>query len=295
MAVESMTGFATAAADTAAGRFQLDMRAVNGRSLDVKLRLPPGFEIAEPVMRRRVGERIARGNVQANLSLQGSGERAGVRIDADLFRVLAREARQVAAEMGMPAPAPDAILAMRGVVTTDEAPVPVDDALVAALLDLTDQALDGLVASRRAEGASLSAILCGHLDGIERLVAAALSDPDSRPEAIRARLLAQIERLLSTGDKDSLDPARLNAEAAIMAVKADIREETDRLTAHVAAARSLLAQGGAIGRKLDFLSQEFNREANTLCSKSASTTLTAIGLDLKSAIDQLREQVQNIQ
>lgn len=295
MSVESMTGFATATADTGAGRFQLDIRSVNGRSLDVKLRLPNGFEAAETAMRRRIGERIARGNVQATLSLQGATERSGVRIDGDLFRALAAKVHDLAAEAGLPAPTSDAILAIRGVITTDDAPVPVDEALVARLADLTDQALDGLVASRRAEGASLAGILAGHLDAIESLVAAALADPASQPEAIRARLAGQLDRLLAATDKDSLDPGRLNAEAALLATKADVREETDRLTAHVAAARTLLSEGGAIGRKLDFLSQEFNREANTLCSKSASAGLTAIGLDLKSAIDQLREQVQNIQ
>ena len=141
----------------------------------------------------------------------------------------------------------------------------------------------------------MAAIVAAHIDAIEKLTDRAIADPGSQPEAIRDRLAAQIDALLAGRSPDALDPARLNAEAAVLASKADTREELDRLAAHVAAARALLAQGGAIGRKFDFLAQEFNREANTLCAKSASTTLTAIGLELKSAIDQLREQVQNLQ
>ncbi len=296
MALESMTGFGSATAESPAGRFQVDLRSVNGRSLDIKLRLPPGFEGAEPVLRRRMGERLARGNLQATVTLNAEAARAPVRIDADLFRHFASQARQLADESALASPSTDAILAMRGVVTTDDVePTMVDEAVISALLALMDEALDALITARRAEGRSLLAILSGHLNQIEALVDAAISDPESQPAAIKRRLTQQIERLLAPTDTDGLDPARLNAEAAMLAVRADIREETDRLTSHVAAARALLAEGGAVGRKLDFLAQEFNREANTLCAKSSSSALTAIGLDLKSAIDQLREQVQNIQ
>ncbi len=294
--IQSMTGFASAARSVGATRLVCEIRSVNGRSLDAKLRLPSGVEAAEPALRKRVSAALARGNVQVSIAVDRAAAAQSARIDATLFRDLAGAAQALAAETGLNPPSADAILAARGVIVTDDGASGLDmESDGAAVIDLVDEALAALVEARIAEGQAMVAAIRAHLDGIDGLVDDAAADPASRPEAIRDRLAEQVERLIGQRDDGPLDPARLNAEAALLATKADIREEIDRLKAHVAAARQLLAKGGVIGRKLDFLAQEFNREANTLCSKSASTELTAIGLELKSVIDQMREQVQNLQ
>ena len=291
--IQSMTGFATAGGAIGGAQLRCDVRSVNGRSLDVKLRLPAGLEAHETAIRKRVGTQIKRGNLQLSIALDAVATCETVTIDADAFRSLATRAMALSVETGLAPPTTDGVLALRGVLVTREADLAgVDGAQIVALVD---EALEGLVAARRTEGAAMVALVAGHVDAIEALVAAAAADPDSQPEAIKARLAEQIDRLLGEVRSEGLDPVRLNAEAAMLAAKADVTEELGRLTAHVAAAREHLAAGGAIGRKLDFLAQEFNREANTLCSKSASSGLTAIGLELKSVIDQLREQVQNLQ
>ncbi|WP_306118676.1 MULTISPECIES: YicC/YloC family endoribonuclease [unclassified Roseitalea] len=293
--IQSMTGFASASAAVGGGRFACDMRSVNGRTLDVKVRLPVGLERLEPVIRKRVGARLARGSVQVAVGLDRAADAAGVDIDADVFRHVASRATALSIETGLAPPTTDGILAVRGVIVSEDQTArlgPDDDT---ALLACVDEALDGLVAARLAEGRALADTVAGHLDTIAALVGRAAADPASTAEAAMTRLSAHVDRLIGDRSDAGLDPARLNAEVAILAAKADVREEIDRLTAHVAAARDMLAQGGPVGRRLDFLAQEFNREANTVCSKSASSGLTAIGLEMKSAIDQLREQVQNLQ
>lgn len=294
--LQSMTGFASAAATIGGAQLVCDIRSVNGRSLDIKLRLPAGLDALETRIRKRAGSRLARGNVQIAVSVDRAGPNQASTIDGPLFRALAVSATALASETGVAPPTADGLLAARGVVVSDDGVTALDPARDAdALLGLVDAALDGLVAARVAEGQEMATAIANHLAAIEGLIARAVADPSSQPEAIRARLAQQIERLLGDQDGTALDASRLNAEAAVLATKADIREETDRLSAHVRAGRDLLASGGVIGRKLDFLAQEFNREANTLCAKSASTELTGIGLELKSAIDQMREQVQNLQ
>lgn len=293
--IQSMTGFASAARAIGPAIVTCDLRSVNGRSLDIKLRLPTGLESLEAPMRKRISGRLARGNTQMSLAIDRTDAQTGTRIDGDAFRRLADEAVMLARAANLPPPTADGILMARGVLIADESAAQLGPDDADEIFALIDEALDGLVGMRRTEGGALAAAVARHLGTIETLVSEAMADPASQPAAVRERLAAQIGRLLDDRSDAALDPVRLNAEAALLATKADIREETDRLLAHVAAARALLAEGGAVGRKLDFLSQELNREANTLCAKSASTGLTAIGLDLKSAIDQLREQVQNIQ
>lgn len=293
--IQSMTGFATARRNISGLETCCDIRSVNGRSLDIKLRLPSGLEALEVPLRKRLGERFARGNLQLTVNTTPSAGTASLAIDSALFRQLARQANQLSAETGLAPPTTDGLLGVRGLVTDETTlavPTP-DDA--DDIADLVNEAATALIKARTAEGAAMAALIAGHIDEIETLVANARAEPASHPDAIKQRLAEQIGKLLNDQSKASLDPARLNAEAALLATKADIEEEIGRLQAHVAAARDLLACGGVIGRKFDFLAQELNREANTLCSKSASAGLTAIGLALKTAIDQLREQVQNLQ
>lgn len=290
--IQSMTGFATARRTIGAVQVNCDIRSVNGRSLDIKLRIPPGLEALEPGLKKRIAGRIARGNMQVSVGAEVTAATVPVAIDADAFRHMAAQAMALSAETGLAPPTTDGLLQVRGVVLTEDGTAslgPDDGAEIDALVDA---ALDALIAARRSEGAAMAALVSEHIATIEALIDRAASEPESQPDAIGARLSAQLERLLAD---TALDPERLNAEAAILAAKADVTEEIGRLKAHVAAARDHLAKGGPIGRKLDFLAQEFNREANTLCSKSASSDLTAIGLELKSVIDQLREQVQNLQ
>lgn len=289
-----MTGFASAVAVGGGVEVVCDIRSVNNKGLDIRLRLPSGLEPLEPAIRRMAGERIARGSIQISLSARSPADAEKGRLDEVWFRALAEAATRLARETAIEPPTADGLLALRGVVATEDAEGRIDpgtagEPCLAAVRD----ALSALVAARVSEGEALRAILSSHIDTIARLTASAEADPASRPEAILARLREQVAALLDTSA--SFDEARLHAEAALLATKADIREEVDRLKAHAASARDMLAEGGAIGRRLDFLAQEFNRETNTICSKSASASLTAIGLDLKAVIDQFREQVQNLQ
>jgi uncharacterized protein (TIGR00255 family) len=229
------------------------------------------------------------------LTLQREAPATVLRINEAVLDAVIAAMNVVALKVDATAPTLDGILAIRGVVETQEA---VDDPdtraqLDAALLAGADAALEALLAAREAEGGAIEDILSGHIGRIEALTEAAEINPARRPEVIRERLRRQVEDLL--GAVPSLDPQRLHQEAVLIATRADIREEIDRLKAHVVQARQMLATGGPIGRRLDFLAQEFNRESNTLCSKSNDVDLTAIGLDLKAAVDQLREQIQNIE
>jgi uncharacterized protein (TIGR00255 family) len=216
-------------------------------------------------------------------------------IDAALLAEIATAARQAAERFGLSPPTLDGLLAVRGIVETVEAG---DDeatlaATAAAMLATLDEAITALVAARRSEGEALRKVLAERLDAIAALTQAADDNPARKPEAVRARLAASVAAL--TGAARGLDEARLHQEALMLAAKADIREELDRLHAHVAAARALLAEGGPVGRRLDFLAQEFGREANTLCAKANDVSLTAQGLELRVQIEQLREQAQNIE
>ncbi|WP_208948151.1 YicC/YloC family endoribonuclease [Segnochrobactrum spirostomi] len=291
----SMTGFARTAGTFHGQGWAWELRSVNGRSLDLRLRLPPGLDGLEAEVRARAGKRLTRGNVTIGLQLEAGAATGRVRLNAQVLDDVLAIAETIRARVGGPLPSAEALMAVRGVIEAGEGTPSEADrtALQTALLAGFDAALDGLVAMRRIEGASVAAALARHVDTIEALTAAATRAPGRTPEAIRARLAADVARLFE--QQPALDEQRLHQEAALLATRADIQEEIDRLQAHVAQAREILAAGGAAGRRLDFLAQEFGREANTLCSKSNDVDLTRIGLDLKAAVDQLREQVQNLE
>jgi uncharacterized protein (TIGR00255 family) len=294
MALCSMTGFARSGGQHEGAQWSWELKSVNGRGLDVKFRLPSGFDVLENKARQQIAQMLQRGNVQVQLAVTRPSTPPTVRINTDLIRSL--QASLV--ENGfVPATAPldlSALMNIRGVVTVEET---IEENGAAALLEPLfagfETALADLVSMRQAEGMQLRPVLLDRINAIEALTQRADQLPGRKAEAIKARLAAQLAALL--GEPNALDPNRLHQEAVLLAGKADIREELDRLVAHCEAARALLQAGGAIGRKLDFLSQEFVREANTLCAKSNDVDLTAIGLDLKAIIEQLREQVQNIE
>ncbi|MCR4282601.1 MAG: YicC family protein [Bauldia sp.] len=295
MPLSSMTGFARADGAGDAYRWTWELRSVNGKGLDIRLRLPAGFEHLEIPARERLGARLSRGNVQAALTAQSQAGATRIRINDEVLAEVVKAMERIAGRIDVQPPTLDGILSVRGVVETievveDEA---VRAALAAGILADLDAALADLAADRLREGAAIAAVLQNRLDEIERLVRAVEASPARTPDAIRARLAEQVAALL--GAAPALDPDRLHQEAVLLAARADVREEIDRLDAHLAAARALLAEGGPVGRRLDFLAQEFNREVNTICSKSNDRAVTALGLELKAAVDQFREQVQNLE
>jgi len=291
-----MTGFARSEGATDVCTWGWEAKSVNGKGLDVRLRYPRGFDFIDVAARDRVAKRFKRGNVSLNLDVNWTQAQASVAVnEVVLAEILATIPKIQAAIPGVRPPSVDGILGLRGVLeqaeddTTDAA----SRALEAVLLDGLDQLLDQLAESRDSEGERMGGVLHDQLASIESLSEDAGELAAMQPDAIRKRLATQIETLVA--DFAVLDPDRLAQEAAIVMTKADVREELDRLTAHIEAARDLLVQDGPVGRRLDFLCQEFNREANTLCSKSSDTDLTRVGLELKAIIEQFREQVQNIE
>lgn len=296
MALQSMTGFSRAAADHDGVSIAWEVKSVNGKSVELRLRLPPGFERLEPAVRQAVQKRFARGNFQATLTLGKAGlQQAQPVVNEAFLKDVAGLAQRLQEQFGVSPASADGLLSLRGVL---DLPEPIENeefraALDAALLVAFDEALTGLETARRAEGEALKALLLGHVDVIEGLALRAEADPSRDPALIRQKLAEQVRLLMEASA--NLDESRLHMEAAFLATKADIREEIDRLKTHVASSRSLLGSAGAVGRKLDFLAQEFNRESNTLCSKSNAATVTAIGLELKAVVDQFREQVQNLE
>jgi uncharacterized protein (TIGR00255 family) len=291
MPIESMTGFARTSASLSGVSIVWEVKSVNGKSLDIRLRLPPGWDRLEQVVRQKMQAAMQRGSLQANLTLDAGAAPAKLVINEALIDELVELASRVSARLALTPPSIAELLNVRGVVEPSEAVAA--EALEPPILAALDIAIRDLKAARTSEGTSLQDILQAHLNEIERLALAAEADPSRQPDAIKARIAESITLL--TDASPSLDESRLNAEALFIATRADIREELDRLKAHVKSARQLLTQGGAVGRKLDFLAQEFNREANTLCSKSNAASITAIGLELKSVVDQFREQVQNLE
>lgn len=290
-----MTGFARADGADAAYRWIWELRSVNGKGLDIRLRLPPGFEHLEAAAREHIGAGLVRGNVQATLTMQSEMGSGRIKInDAVLTEVIAAM-RRIGERIEVQPPTLDGILSVRGVMETVDAAEGEESraALAARILMDLDTALAALVVERVREGSAIAVVLQSRLSEIERLTRAAEASPARTPEAIRTRLSEQIAVLMESAP--TLDPDRLHQEAALLATRADIREELDRLDAHIAAARSLLKEEGAVGRRLDFLAQEFNREVNTLCSKSNDRALTTIGLELKALVDQFREQIQNLE
>jgi uncharacterized protein (TIGR00255 family) len=294
MSVTSMTGFARRDGSAGPIRFGWEIRSVNGRGLDLRFRIPPGYEAVEIKAKALAGERLARGNVSAALTVSRDSAAGRYVIDTELLDRLVDVARRYEQAPGLAPSSVAALLTVRGVVELGEtaADEQVQAGTEADLVQAFGAVLDDLVAARRGEGASLAVLLRGQVDEIERLAGEAEALPSRSLEAIRERLAEQISVLLG---REDLDQARLHQEAALLATRADVREEIDRLRAHVSQARELLGSGGAVGRRLDFLAQEFNREANTLCSKSGDTALTRIGLSLKAVVDQFKEQVQNVE
>ncbi|EHH08592.1 hypothetical protein ATCR1_00325 [Agrobacterium tumefaciens CCNWGS0286] len=295
MTLQSMTGFARSEGTSGRYRWAWELRSVNGKGLDVRLRLPTGLEALETALREIAGEHLSRGNIQAGLTLAIAENRLEAVINRDaLAAVLAlkKELGDVVEDKPLSF---DTLLTLRGLVDFREAE---DDAEAQTtrnsdVLAGFAVAVEKLKDMREREGASLFAILSGHINRIKQLVDIIENDPSRQPEQIAARLAQQIS-LIGDG-LHGLDRDRLHAEAALIATKADLREEIDRLHAHVQASRELLTNGGPVGRKLDFLAQEFNRESNTICSKSNASAVTAAGIELKVVIDQFREQVQNLE
>ena len=295
MPLSSMTGFARASGEHQGLFWQWEIKSVNGKALDVRLRLPQGFEALETPVRAALANAFRRGNLQVSLSVSGQLARETVRLNQDILDRLVSAGEALRERIGGEALRADVLLSIKGVVGGTS--VPEDEAQIerrhAAMLKSFAEALAALAVARREEGERLQIIITQQVNRIAELSEAARANPSRSAEAIRARLAEQVARILETGA--ALDPDRLHQEAVIAATRADIQEELDRLSSHVEAAHALLASSDAIGRKFDFLAQEFNREANTLCSKAADRSLTLIGLDLKTGIDQMREQVQNIE
>lgn len=295
MSIRSMTGFARSDGATGGLQWHWEVRTVNGRSLDVRLRLPPGLEVLEAPAREAIQRRLARGSCTATLSIERFAEATQIRINQSAVAQVLAAVEKVRATADLQPLSADGLLSVRGVLEVVEAADEpgAADTRNAALLKGLDEALTGVAAARAGEGKRLAVIIAEQIDRIETLVAEAERAPARRPELIAKRLREQVQRLIEAAP--ALDESRLYQEAVLLAAKADIEEEIKRLRAHVAQARELIAAVEPAGRRLDFLAQEFNREANTLCSKSGDTELTRTGLALKAVIDQLREQVQNIE
>jgi uncharacterized protein (TIGR00255 family) len=295
MGLVSMTGFADGHGVHEGLRWRWEAKSVNGRSLDLRLRMPPGLDGIEPAARALANERFRRGNIQATLTLEPQEGARGLRVDPAALAAAVKIAQEVASETGLAPARVDGLLALKGVIVQDEV-LPLEPRARterdAAILESLAAALDSLIQARENEGAKLSVVMSGLVDEIDRLTREAAALSATQPAQLREKLSAQIKEL-AAGVAVSED--RLAQEVALLAVKADIREELDRLGAHVQEARTLMASGTAVGRKLDFLAQEFNREANTLCSKSTDIALTRTGLALKATIDQFREQAQNVE
>lgn len=291
-----MTGFARTEGASETASWFWEARSVNGKGLDVRMRLPTGTEELEAPVRQRVASVFKRGNISVNLSLQRRSGGVEIRINEAALAQVVAAAKRIEDALGPgPAMSPDALLGVRGVLETgdveesDEARQARNDALLASF----DQCLVALAEARGSEGRTIAEVLLGHVDEIETLVEQIAASPARQPEAIAARLATLIARLKMADE--TLDADRLHQEAVLIATRVDVEEEIARLRAHVVAARALIAEDGAVGRRLDFLAQEFNREANTICSKSNDIEITKAGMALKVVIDQLREQVQNVE
>jgi uncharacterized protein (TIGR00255 family) len=295
MALSSMTGFARSHGASGPYTFEWELKSVNAKGFDLRLRLPQGWDELEAFAKKRTGEVLARGTVYANLNVKRTDAASTVRVNEEVLASIVKAAGTLAGKLDAVAPSIDGLLAIKGVIEivepeNDEAEgKAAKDAAAAAF----DRALLDLVEMRRREGLSLGQILSQRVDEIERLARKAEAAPGRKPDAIRARLAEQVAALLESSDR--FDPDRLNQEALLIATKADIREELDRIASHIAQAREMIAKGGPVGRRLDFLAQEFHREVNTCCSKSNDIELTNTGLEMKNVVEQFREQVQNLE
>ena len=296
MPVSSMTGFARIEGNTDTSAWSWELKSVNGKGRDLRCRLPGGLDHLEQSVRERAGKRLQRGNVFLNLALNSTQDTSGYQVNHDQLEKVLKLLPELKARIPeLSPPSFDGLLGLKGVIeiTKEELSDEAQEALDGSVLAGLDAALEALVKSRDMEGTKLQTVLDEQLNSIAGLCEQAGQLAATQPSALKARLQGQVSELLEAAVP--LPEDQLAREAALLAAKADIREELDRLAAHVDAARELLASGEAVGRRLDFLCQEFNREANTLCSKSTDLELTRVGLDLKALIDQLREQVQNIE
>jgi uncharacterized protein (TIGR00255 family) len=294
MTISGMTGFARAEGEHAGQRWIWELKSVNGRGLDLKLRLPPGFDALEPAARTAAAARFKRGSLQASLIIARDAAAAPpVKIDLELVERLIAAGEAFKGRVAKPRW--DGLLAVRGVVQSDDAALQSEEeraGFEAALLTGFDVALETLARARQAEGRTLAGVFSEAADRLERLIGAARTSAATAPAAALERIR---QRLDSLAPELKLDPQRLAQEAAIAAARADVQEELERLAAHAAELRSLITKPEPAGRRLDFLSQELTREANTLCSKSADLELTRIGLDLKTVVDQIKEQAANVE
>lgn len=294
VSIASMTGFARAEGAHERWRWSWELRTVNSRGLEWRVRLPAGYEALDPELRKAAKGKITRGSFNATLNLGVDKDVAQYRINEAMLADAIKMIERVSAEIECAPPRAEGVLAIRGVIE------PVEDAedegeqnaLRAALLASFKTAVDQLVEARRKEGEALAKVLASQFSDIADLTEKAVKHAAAAPAALKARIEMQLKELLADG---GVPEDRLAQEAALLAVKADIREEIDRLQAHAASAQAMLKKSGPVGRELDFLTQEFNREANTLCSKASDMELKTIGLELKRVIDQIREQVQNVE
>jgi uncharacterized protein (TIGR00255 family) len=295
MPLSSMTGFARSHGACGTYGWAWEIKSVNAKGLDVRLRLPAGWDAVEAPVRARAAEALVRGSVYGTLAVARQGVAPIVRVNEEVLKAVLTTLKDLSGRVAAEPARLDGILALKGVIEVMDEDEKEEERRAAeqAVVDGFRQALAELAAMRRREGLTLGTVLKQRLDEMAVLTARAEAAPGRRAEAIRARIAEQVAALIDASSR--FDPDRLHQEAILIATKADIREELDRLASHVAQAKRLIQEGGPIGRRLDFLSQELNREANTLCSKSNDVALTNIGLELKSVVEQFREQVQNLE
>ena len=293
MALSSMTGFARTAFEASGARFSWELKSVNARGLEIRLRLPPGLDHLEPDIRNRIRDNVARGSCFFVLQKEAEAESPRLALNEEALAIVIATARRLASVEGIGMPSADGLLAIPGVLhgRSEKPEGEAAENRDAAIVEALGPAITALKAARAEEGLRLRAILENQLAEIERLVEAAGAIAADAPDLLKARIRDQVALLSEQG----LDPDRLHQEAVLAATRADVREELDRLHSHIAGARQLIETGKAAGRRLEFLAQEFNREANTLCSKAFDRRLSSIGMELKAVIDQLREQVQNLE
>jgi uncharacterized protein (TIGR00255 family) len=295
MALSSMTGFARSHGHCGTYAWAWEIKSVNAKGLDVRVRLPAGWDAVEAPVRSCATDVLSRGTVYGTLTITRQGIAPIVRVNEGVLNAVLTTLKDLSSRIAAEPPQLDGILSLKGVIEVMDEDEKEDERRAAeqAVIDGFRDALAELAAMRRREGATLGNVLMQRLNEIAALTARAEVVPGRRPEAIKARIAEQVAALLDASSR--FDPDRLHQEAILIASKADIREELDRLASHVTQASRLIADGKAVGRRLDFLSQELNREANTLCSKSNDVTLTNIGLELKTVVEQFREQVQNLE
>lgn len=295
MTIRSMTGFARTDGAHGSTSWYWEIRTVNGRGLDLRLRLPPGYDALEPRFREAVGQHLIRGSITVSLNVSSERSVSEIRLNEAVLAQVLVAADRVANLTSCEVPRVEGLLGLRGVLEIVEAQESEAerDARTSAVLASLRTALAGVLKARTDEGGRLAVVLSGQVAEVETLTQRIAASPSRSPEAVQARLKEQVVRLLDASQ--SFDPVRLHQEAVLLATRIDIEEELMRLASHVVAARELLASQEPVGRKLDFLTQEFNREANTVCSKANDGDIQRAGLALKAVIDQMREQVQNIE